>query len=371
MTGLIVHEWLGDAGGSERVVDAMREAYPGTKLVALWNDAPDKYRDVTESWLAQTPLRHHKALTLPFLPWTWRHLLPPNDDVDWMLVSSHLFAHHVDLRSTSGIPVPKYVYVHTPARYIWEPDLDKRGNSIVARTASAMLRPLDRKRAAEPRAIAANSEFVRERIRRDWHRDDSVVIYPPVDVAKIRVEADWRERLSASEAEVSDRLPDGFILGASRFVPYKRLDDVIRVAASLGRPVVIAGSGTEKEHLRAVAQETDARVTFILKPSNELLYTLYQRCSAYVFPAIEDFGIMPVEAMAAGARVVVGPIGGAAESVGYSGCGVVAERDTIASLSEATAQAIAADLTTKRDVEDIFGKQRFIDQIHDWMRSAH
>lgn len=121
MTGLIVHEWLEERDGSERIVDAMRESFPNAELVALWNDAPEKYRDVHESWLARTPLRRHKALSLPFQLCAWRRVVPRTDDVDWVLVSSHLFAHHVDVRTQSGERVPKYVYTHTPARYIWAP----------------------------------------------------------------------------------------------------------------------------------------------------------------------------------------------------------------------------------------------------------
>lgn len=370
MTGLIVQEWLGETGGSERVVGAMCDAYPQAGLVALWNDVPGKYPDAGESWLARTPLRRHKAAALPFLPLTWRHLVSRRDDLDWVLVSSHLFAHHVDVRTTSGAHVPKFAYVHTPARYIWEPDLDARGNSPVVRVASALLRPLDRKRASEPVSIAANSQFVRERIARTWGRDDSVVIYPPVDVDRIRTVQDWREALQGAEADLAEGLADAFILGASRFIPYKRLDDVIRVGAALGRPVVIAGSGPEEAHLREVAEEARTEVQFILKPSNELLYTLYQRCGAYVFPPIEDFGIMPVEAMAAGARVVVGPLGGAAESARRTGRGVVAETGSVASLADATRLAMAGSPPAGRDVGKLFGRQRFIDEIRSWIDAS-
>lgn len=370
MPGLIVHEWLGRTGGSERVVDAMMEAFPDAALVALWNDAPYKYTDVRESWLARTPLRHHKAAALPFLPATWRSVVPPTDDVDWALVSSHLFAHHVNVRRTSGERVPKYVYVHTPARYIWEPALDGRGQSFAARIGAAAFKPLDRSRAAEAHMLAANSRFVRERIRRSWQRD-STVIYPPVDVDSIEAVPDWRERLQGKEADLALHLPDGFLLGASRFVPYKRLDDVIRTGAALGRPVVVAGSGPDEDHLRALAAQEDVPVKFVIDPSSELLYALYQQAAAYLFPAIEDFGIMPVEAIAAGAHVVVGPVGGAAESVKLSAGGVVAESDSLDGFVAAVDQALSLPwhLEHEQSIDALFGKQRFIDQIRGWINS--
>ncbi len=77
-----------------------------------------------ETWLARTPLRRHKALALPFMPITWR--LPRQTSHDWTLVSSHAFAHHVRVEGDG----PKYVYVHTPARYLWAPELDQRGDNL-------------------------------------------------------------------------------------------------------------------------------------------------------------------------------------------------------------------------------------------------
>jgi len=198
----------------------MLEAFPDAPLYALWNDAPEKYDSVHESWIAETPLRRRKALALPLLPLTWRHFVP-RQEVDWALVSSHLFAHHVDIRTDRGEHVPKFVYVHTPARYIWEPCLDKRGRSLPARCASALLKPLDRKRAQEAFRIAANSRFVRDRVNRTWKRDADV-IYPPVDVASISGVQDWRDQLTDQQQELMAKLPEGYILGASRFVQYKR-----------------------------------------------------------------------------------------------------------------------------------------------------
>ena len=155
-TGFIVHEWLEQRGGAEQVVDAMREAFPDADLVALWNDAPEKYCDVHESWLARTPLRHHKALSLPIQPYVWRRALPPMQ-LDWLLVSSHLFAHHIDVRTPSGERVPKYVYAHTPARYIWTPELDGRGRSLPARAGSVLFRPVDVRSPACRRPPAGSS----------------------------------------------------------------------------------------------------------------------------------------------------------------------------------------------------------------------
>ncbi|MDC7121639.1 glycosyltransferase [Cellulomonas fimi] len=313
MGGVLVHEWLARTGGSENVFDAMVDAFPDADLLCLWNDVPGRYpgRRLDETWLARTPLRHRKALALAAMPATWRRR---RGEYDWALVSSHAFAHHVSFRDQPD-DFAKLVYVHSPARYLWEPDLDERGRSVVARGAAGPLRALDRRRAAEADAIVANSHFVRERVARSWHREDVSVIYPPVEVARIAERADWTADLTGTETRVLDDLPARFVLGASRMVPYKRLDLVIAAGDAAGVPVVIAGEGPELDRLRAVAERATVPVTFVGAPSSPMLYSLFQRCAAYVFPAVEDFGIMPVEAMAAGARVVVGRTGGAVESV--------------------------------------------------------
>lgn len=365
MSGLIVHEWLEPRGGAEKVVDAMREGFPDADLFALWNDAPERYPDAQETWLARTPLRHHKALALPVLPVTWRRVRPyaHHDHHDWMLVSSHLFAHHVRPVGADR-DIPKYVYAHTPARYLWTPGLDHRGDSPVVRAAAAMLKPLDRRRAQEATRIAANSKFVRERIRRTWERDADV-IYPPVDVERIQSVADWRMQLQPEELRTLEGLPAEFILGASRFVPYKRLDWVIRAGAANDVPVVIAGNGPEEEHLRAIAEEVDVPVHFMLSPSTAMLYTLYQRALVYVFPSIEDFGIMPVEAQAAGAPVVTTSIGGAVETIAGSELGHAATADTV----DSVAQAVAGVLSKPRGDRTVaaaarrFSRERFLIQV--------
>lgn len=367
MSGLIVHEWLEPRGGAERVVDAMLEAFPSSELFALWNDAPEKYRHARESWLARTPLRHHKAAALAFLPSTWRHVMPRRDDLDWVLVSSHLFAHHVNVRTRSGERVPKFVYAHTPARYIWEPGLDQRGRSPLVRAASALLKPIDRERAQEAVKIAANSEFVRERIQRTWNRD-AQVIYPPVDIERIQTTSDWRAVVSGDERRVLEDCPPVFILGASRFVEYKRLDWVIRAGDIARVPVVIAGGGPEERHLRALATEVSIPVQFILNPSTEMLYALYQMAQVLVFPAIEDFGIMPVECMAVGTPVVTANTGGTTETVEDGVCGVHAQVMSDYGIASAIEDSFLLPEFDKIAKTQRFSKFAFEAGIKEWIR---
>ena len=145
MTGLIVNEWIEAAGGAERVLSRLATLFPDADLLCLWNDDPTRFPDrtVRETWLARTPLRRHKALALPVMPITWR--LPRQTTHDWTLVSSHAFAHHVRVEGDG----PKYVYVHTPARYLWAPELDQRGDNLAVRIAGPPLRALDKRTAAQ------------------------------------------------------------------------------------------------------------------------------------------------------------------------------------------------------------------------------
>lgn len=132
MAGIIVHEWFSATGGSEKVVDVLVEALPASEVWCLWNDVPDiRYpnHSVRQSWIAQTPLRRHKALALPFMLPTWNRVRVVQD-AEWVLASSHLFAHQVRIKGVDR-DIPKYSLVHTPARYIWEPALDSRGRACL------------------------------------------------------------------------------------------------------------------------------------------------------------------------------------------------------------------------------------------------
>lgn len=360
LVGILVHDWLSLDGGSENVFEQLSALFPDAARFCLWNESCGRFRDIDETFLARTPLRGHKELALPLMPLAWRLL--PKQQADWVLCSSHAFAHHASFRGPAA-DAPKFVYAHTPARYIWEPELDGRGVGAAARLVANSLKPLDRRRAREAAAIAANSHFVAERIERVWGRE-STVIFPAVDVATFSSEED---DLSDDEARILEELPTQFLLGASRFIRYKRLDRVISMGATTGMPVVLAGEGPDKERLAQLAEESPSPVHFVGRLSTEGLRALYRRSTALVFPPIEDFGIMPVEAMASGTPVVASAVGGTAETVVDGQTGVLmrewSKDEELAAM--ATLSNVSAAACRRR--ADEFSPEVFDRRILDWM----
>jgi len=342
----------------------MAATFPDADITCLWSDAPERYAEhrVVESPLARTPLRGRKALCLPFMSQYWRTY--DTSDYDWVLVSSHAFAHHIGSQRSPRTR-PTYVYTHTPARYLWNPELDDRGTSLPARLASRPLRRLDRRHAGGAQ-YAANSVFVRDRIRAAWGVD-ATVLYPPVDIERLQRHTDWRQQLTDAERELIEHLPDAYLMGASRFVPYKALDKVIAFGERTKLPVVLAGAGPDEGRLRSIAAASRTAVTFIERPRDALLYSLLQQATAYIFPPVEDFGILPVEAAALGTPVVVSTVGGASESLHITAGGAEHDFDDLAAANGALHRALQADMDHARIASCKFSNEMFRSRLAAWV----
>lgn len=363
---LLSHEWLAPTGGSENVFEEMIRAFDGARRLCLWNDAPSRFSSVEETWLASTPLRRSKALALPFLSAALKRV--DLSGVSRVVASSHAFGHHLATRAVREGGAG-FAYVHTPARYIWSAELDRRGDSLIGRAGSPVLRRVDRANVDARVHYAANSRFVRDRIRRVWEVD-ATVIYPCVDVTLIQSQEDWRERLGSAELHVLDTLPADYVLGASRLIPYKRMDLVIRTGELLGVPVVIAGEGPELARLKDLAVGSAVPVIFVGRMSSAALYALYQRASLFVFPAVEDFGIMPVEASAAGTPCLVNREGGAAESAAHLGSGEATDFRDELEWHSAAKRAWDRPMNHVREGARAFDAQAFRMRVQEWVSNA-
>jgi glycosyltransferase involved in cell wall biosynthesis len=345
----IVHEWLTTPGGSEQVVEALLEIFPHADLYAglceerTWRTRLG--RPVQTTFLGRLPAasRYYRLL-VPALSYGFRRLKLGR----YRLVISSNHASAKDLRLPSD--VLHICYCHTPMRYLWEPRFlaTERGGRLVAAASAPFLTALrrrDRRAAQGPDLILANSHHTAQRIERFWGREARVV-YPPVRVERF---------LSIP------RQPEPFYLTFGRLVPYKRHDLAIAACALLGRPLLVAGSGRAEGKLRQLAARLGAPVQFLGEVSDAQRDHLYARARALLFPGEEDFGIVPVEAQAAGLPVIALARGGARESVQDGVSGVLFQEQTAAGLAAAIQRFEQLDLEEQavRAAAGRFGWERF------------
>lgn len=341
MRSALVHEWLQDLAGSEQTFLRMAESLPSADLFALTVNPETDFgldRPIRTTMLQATKFtRERRGLTLPLMPLAWK-ALRPQDRYDLVVTSSHAFS-----RYFSAVSSVNYCYVHAPMRYVWSPDIDQRAAMVGLSPARFVLKRLDLRSTRAVDEFAANSTAVAERIARFYGRE-SRVIFPPVDLAKFRP--------GAGGNLDSER----FLLGFSRWIPYKRLDLVIRVGEALQMPVVIAGRGSQSGPLRAIAAAARTKVTIVESPTDVELAELMRRSAALVFPSHEDFGIVPVEAQASGTKVVALDCGGSRDTVIDRVTGVLSPTQDVADMVDATRLCLA--LGDRRD-ECVANAERF------------
>lgn len=329
----VVHDWLTIPGGSEQVVLAILELLPGAELyTSVYDPGPwppaITTRPVHPSFLDRLPGAHrHYTKLVPLMDLAMRSF--DLRGYDLVISSNHASAKNV--RTPPG--AAHVCYCHTPMRYAWNAAfLEEERLGPVARalapTGTAWLRSIDRRRAQGPDTIVAGSTFVAERIRANWHRD-SRVIHPPVDV----------EGLLSVERDPSDAY-----LFFGRMVPYKRADQAVAACARLGRRLIVAGEGRDLERVRALAGSA-ADVEFLGYVPDEQLPELFSRARALLFPGVEDFGIVPVEAQAAGVPVIANATGGARDTVIDGETGLLYAPGTVDGLCDAIVrfEALAFD----------------------------
>ena len=278
------------------------DVYTSIFDVETFGDRLDARR--VRTWPLQRLIRPRDGFRslLPLYPVHFSLLRPT---ATLVISSSSAFAHGV--RHERG--AKHIAYVHSPMRFAWEPDAYLDGSSLsgsarfAGRVMGPWLRSWDRLVSKRPDVIVANSLATAARIRRYWRRE-AVVIHPPVDIGEFT-------------AEQPD---DGYLLIAARLLSYRRVELAIGAARRLGRELVIAGDGPERARLESLA---DSNVRFHGHVPRAELVSLIERCHALLLPGIEDFGIVAVEAMAAGRPVVAFGAGGALETVADGQTGVL------------------------------------------------
>lgn len=359
---IVACDWIESFGGAESVLDGILHNIKNAEIYTLWNSRSkdDSNLPIHESWLSKLSLfKENKALAIPFMDFFWRNV--PVAEGDTLVASSHLFAHHLRPHSERQ---QKHVYVHTPARYLWAPEIDLRGRNVAASLISPTLRRRDKRFAQEMTSVAVNSNFIRSRVAECWGLD-SIVIYPPVDTNYFSAPP----TLDAGDEidEILENLPSGYLLCFSRFVQYKRLEVAVQMALDLGERIVIAGSGVIYPELEKLIKNNPGKLTLISGPSRSQLRYLYSHARALLFFAVEDFGIVPVEAMAAGTPVIGINLGGVSESVVSGQTGVLLDSVQKLELSWALKElgGISSEECKRRS--NLFTQLEFVQKLRQWL----
>lgn len=348
----VINEWFERTGGAEQVLLAIRDALPTAHTYVLWSDRDvADYPGLQESWLARTPLRGHKALTLPLMPLVWRTQTRQRFDV--VLTLSHSLNH------TARFPVnPGGVhlsYVHTPARYLWLREIDPRRTGVGQHVAVETLKRLELRSNRHVTSYAANSETVRQRIQRFWHRN-ARVIHPPCRTA----------HFATTPRQDREQNRD-YLLGYGRWVEYKRYDFMIDVAARARLPLVIAGSGPMEAQLRRYAARSGADVRFEVRPDDARLRRLIWGARAVLYPCHEDFGIVPVEAQACGTPVIGLRRGGLLETVIDGVTGFLVEGFDVEAYADRIARSADVDRAAVRANAERFSEDAFTRHVQSWV----
>lgn len=316
----IIHYWLVNMRGGEKVLEAICELFP---------DA-DIFTHVYDPKAMSPTIRRHTVRTtfIQKLPGARRHYQKYLPLMPVALEELDLSAYDLVISSESGpakgvIVRPDAVHVcycHSPMRYIWDQysqyrksagPLTRLGMPWIA----SGLRQWDVTSAARVDHFIANSKAVARRIKKYWRRD-AEVIAPPVDVSRLD---------AACER-------DDFYLHVGELVPYKRADIAIKACSMLDRRLIVVGDGPELKRLKKMAGPS---VEFLGRLPDDLLYEHYARCRALLFPGEEDFGIVPVEAMAAGAPVIAFGRGGAEDTILDGHTGVTFREQSVSSMLSA------------------------------------
>ena len=286
--------------GGERCLEVLCELFPDAPLFTLLHVPGSvtpqiERRRIVTSFVQRLPRAAARyRYYLPVFPLAISRF--DLSGYDLVVSMSHCVAKGVRVSP----PALHLCYCFSPMRYVWDLSSDYfgPGHGLAARTLgpplAAALRRWDRKTAGVHRFVAI-SRHIADRIRRVYDRPADV-IYPPVDV----------QRFEIAEAA------DDYYLVVGALVPYKRIDLAVGAANRLGRRLVVVGTGPEEARLRALAGPT---VTFLGWQPDAEIARLYARCRALVFPAVEDFGITPLEAAAAGRPTIALARGGALETM--------------------------------------------------------
>jgi glycosyltransferase involved in cell wall biosynthesis len=364
----VVHDWLVDYSGAERVLAEILRCFPSADLFSLIDHMPEAERAAlggrraTTTFLQRMPgVATHLGHYLALMPLAVEQLDVTGYDL--VISSSHAVAKGV-IASPDALHV---CYVHSPMRYAWDQQYSYLGDrwgrgvqGIALRWLLHRLRMWDHRSAAGVDRFIANSRFVARRIAKAYRREADV-IYPPVDTEFFR----------------PGPAREDYYVTLSRLMAYKRVDLLVQAFRELaGRRLVVIGDGPEYARLKAAAPPN---VELVGRLPAEAVRARLQRARAFLFASVEDFGIAPVEALACGTPVIALRRGGAAETVtgldGAAPTGVFFEEQSAAAVAAAvrTFEASAPRITSQacRARAEGFSPERFRSEFAAFVAEAY
>lgn len=373
----LVHDYLGEFGGAERVLEALCEIWPEAPIYTAFyrkGSAYERFKDrkIITSWAQKVPF-FPKFLHSPlrFLaPWIWGSFSKRLEDYDVVVSSASWYVTKGFKTRDQGPETrdQKFVeicYCHTPPRYLYGYPTSVNWRKywpvrVYALVVNHFMRVYDFEAAQRVDWFVANSKEVQARIKK-FYRRESAVIYPPVDVEKF----------------AATRKPTGnYFLVVSRLVGAKNVDLAVEACGKMGLPLKVVGTGRQVGELRRLAtrdqRPEESTVEFLGDVSDEELVNLYKGCKAVIFPAsYEDFGLVPVEAMAAGKPVIALAEGGVLETVVDEKTGVLFNEPTVESLESAIGKFEEHGKWDSRAIKrhaQKFSKDRFKREILDFVK---
>ena len=351
----IVHDFLTSYGGAERVLQGICKLYPDAPVYTLLadSDLTSKYFGevrVRTSWLAKLPafLRKRPKLLILLFP----AAIESFDLREYDLVISSSGAWSKGL--VTRLHTKHVAYLHSPMRFAWDKHksyLEDLGLTlpfrILGHFALSYLRVWDFQAADRPDLLIANSQFTQERIAK-YYRRSSIVIYPGIRVPQISNYQETR----------------GYFLVVSRLTKAKKIDVAIEAMNKLGLPLVVVGTGPEKEVLERLAGRT---ITFKGVVSDTELQDLYGGARALIIPSEEDFGMVAVEALAVGTPVISSARGGVREIVVDQVHGLFFNTFMPEILAEAILRFIQQEKSFDRNIlkarAALFSEERFMNEL--------
>lgn len=301
----ILHDYLNQFGGAERVLQTILELFPEADIYTLLYDqkrAPKLFEaNIKQTSFLDCPLiRHHHRMFIPLMPFA-AEFLRNKEPYDLVISSSAGYGKAINVRGKYHI-----CYCHSPLRYAWEIDYLKDLpfapaplKEAIGRPIANWLRAWDKRTAGRVNLFVANSNYIAKKIKSYYGRE-SVVLYPPVDA-----EIFYPDAKKGNEGN--------YYLMVGRLLYYKRFDLGIEAFNHLLKPLKIVGQGPEADKLKKMAKSP--LIEFVTRVSDSELRGLYSNARALIFPQIEDFGLVAAEAQACGLPLIAYRKGGAEEIV--------------------------------------------------------